>query len=308
METSKIQTGMEAGLKSGPTLRNDRSIWRTVAVILAGCGVASTVAAQTMSEDVGTPSGNVIQENLTGGSAANGAGNVNGVDYLNALNPGEVFTASGGTTLTAVSVQGNGDAGYYTPNDESSTAYGIYQGYSDGLASVSGLVPLLEWDIQIGSVSGTTITTIANESVTGFAPVSNSSFITFNLAGSGITLPTTGTYEFSMTLDISTLDDFGYGVQPNPSSGAVWYGLAESKQPVASGIGSANALYGFDNGTDAGELGSGVLTGAVNKNAGYSALGDNYVYVLQGVPEPATMALVGLGAMGMMAALRRRRA
>ncbi|MGB7769693.1 MAG: PEP-CTERM sorting domain-containing protein [Verrucomicrobiia bacterium] len=279
---------MNTNYKQLSCLRNNRAVWLTVAAIMAGYG--SSAMAQSLFESPIAPSSGVWLSQLTGGSTSSSPG-ASSHDYLNAVNPGEVFTIGSSETLASVTVQGNGDDGYWTgsaPNVANGLV-GEYQ-YQPSLSSGSigaSLTPLIQWDIQIGSVSGSTITQIANESVTGWSPNSSSTFLSFNLA-SPLAL-SAGTYAFSLTFDTSTLDDFTYG------SGGVWYGLAESLVPK---IGSGNA---FNNGTTSGTFGN-----VVDPSGGAY----DYVFELSSnpIPEPATMALLGLGVLGMITASRRRRA
>jgi PEP-CTERM motif-containing protein len=253
-------------------LRNDSSIWFAVTAILAGCGMASSVMAQSMSESATAPTGNVLQEQLTGGSTSSSPG-ASAHDYLNNPPPGETFSLSSAATLNSVSIQGNGDSGYW--DGSSYSAYSLAQTASS-----------LQWYMQIGSVSGTTITPLASEEVTGFGPNSSSDFITFNLAGAGVSLNAGTTYEFSMYLVNSA----------QGPSGSTWYGASESLVPVVGG----NA---FNNGSTVGSFGNTVVPITTGSEGGY-----DFVYVLQGVPEPTTLALLGGGAGLLSLLVRRRRA
>jgi len=258
----------------------------SLASIIACCGIASSAVAQSLFESPLAPSAGVFQSQLVGGSTSGSPG-ASSQDYLNALNPSQTFSVSSAQSLASVTFRGNGDAGYYTPNGAPDVASAIFDGYSGGLSSVPGLVPLLTWDIQIGSVSGGVITPIDSESVTGFAPTSSSDFLSFNLSHSIALAPGT-TYEFSLTFDTSTLNDFG-----GPTAGSVWYGMSESLVPEAGGA-------AFDNGTVQG----------IFANNGVTSFDYSYVYELSSspVPEPATLALMGFGALGALMGLRHRRA
>ena len=225
-----------------------------------------------MSESATAPTGNVILQQLVGGSTSGSPG-ASGHDYLNNPPPGETFTLGSAATLGAVTVQGNGDAGYWS----GSAFYGT-------LGS-SPITAGLEWQLEIGSVSGTTITPLATEQVTGFAPAANNTFITFNLA-SPISLAAGNEYEFSFNL-LNNLSNGG---------DSTWYGLSESLTPQ---IGAGNA---FNNGATVGSFGDTVVPITTGTPGQY-----DFVFVLQSapVPEPGTMALIGLGGLGLLAFRRR---
>jgi hypothetical protein len=244
----------------------------SVASIIAGCGLASSAFAQSMSESATAPTGNVILQQLVGGSTSGSPG-ASGHDYLNNPPPGETFTLGSAATLGAVTVQGNGDAGYWS----GSAFYGT-------LGS-SPITAGLEWQLEIGSVSGTTIAPLATEQVTGFAPAANNTFITFNLA-SPISLAAGHEYEFSFNL-LNNLSNGG---------DSTWYGLSESLTPQ---IGAGNA---FNNGATVGSFGDTVVPITTGTPGQY-----DFVFVLQSapVPEPGTMALIGLGGLGLLAFRRR---
>ena len=242
----------------------------SVASIIAGCGLAASAFAQSMSEGATAPSGNVILQQLVGGSTSGSPG-ASGHDYLNNPPPGELFTLGSAATLGAVTVQGNGDAGYWSGS--------AFYGTLGSSPIASGLV----WTLQIGSVSGTTITPVATETVTGFAPTANNTFLTFNLA-SPVSLLAGQEYEFSMNL----------GNALSVPGDSTWYGLSESLTPQ---IGAGNA---FNNGATVGSFDNSVVPITTGSPGQY-----DFVFVLQSVPEPGTIALLSLGGFALLAFRRR---
>jgi len=243
----------------------------SVASIIAGCGLATSAFAQFMTENATAPTGNVILEQLVGGSTSGSPG-APSHDYMNNPPPGETFTLGSAATLGAVTVQGNGDAGYWSGS--------AFYGTLGSSPITAGLV----WQLQIGSVSGTTITPLGPpEQVTGFAPAANNTFITFNLA-SPISLAAGQEYAFSFNL----LNSLSNG------NDSTWYGMQESLTPQ---IGAGNA---FNNGATVGSFGNTVVPITTGSPGQY-----DFVFVLQSVPEPGTMALIGLGGLAFVA-LRRR--
>ncbi len=129
------------------------------------------------------------------------------------------------------------------------------------------------WNIQIGLVNGDgSINPLDNEFGTGFVgPANIADFLTFALANP-VAVTSGVTYEFSITMH-------GF-------NGPAWFGLAHSSGDVYPG------------GT------------AFNDNGGFVVPNPNhydYVFAVQGVPEPGVLAVIGLGGLGVIAARRRRR-
>jgi len=221
-----------------------------------------------MFDTTTVPTGGVIiQDQLIGGSTK-ATGN-SGTDYLNNPPPGQTFTLASAATLGAVSVQGNGDAGYW-------------DGTSSSAQNLSGVAAGLQWNLEIGSVSGTTITRLDYETVVGFAPTvddsgyGNTDYITFNLA-SPVALAAGQEYEFSMNLVNLNTD----------GNDSTWFGCQKSLTDIVPGT-------LFSNGGTVGAFGETVVPHS----------GD-LVYVLQTVPEPGTIALFGLGALALLGFRRR---
>ena len=227
----------------------------SVVSIIAGCGLATSAFAQTWSESATAPTNNVILENLVGGSTKNSP-NAPNVDYVDPVGgnppPGETFTLDSAAILGAVTVRGNNDAGYYS---------GPPDGTFYSTLATAPIASSLQWIIQIGSVSGTTITPLETETVTGFAPTADNDFVTFTLARP-VSLAAGQEYEFSMHLNVPASNGHDY----------TWYGLSESLVPVVGG-------HAFENGTTGGSFGNTVVPITTGSEGGY-----DFVFVLQSAP------------------------
>jgi len=129
------------------------------------------------------------------------------------------------------------------------------------------------WTIQFGSVNTGTgaITPLDEETATGFAaPANIADFLSFSLANPVVVTPGV-TYEFDITMA---------GL-----NGQAWFGLAHSTGDAYAG------------GT------------AINVTGGHIVPNPNnydYVFAVQGVPEPGVLAWIGLGGFGLIATCRRR--
>jgi len=243
-------------------LRNGRSTWVVLASLLAICGLPLVVQAQSITESSNAPTANVLLENLTGGSTSGSPG-ATSHDYLNNPPPGELFTLGGSALLGYVTVRGNGDAGYF-----------------NGTATVP--LPTDSYHIEIGSVSGTTITPILTNTIAAFTPSVYTDYLTFKLS-TPVSLTAGTKYSFSIYMDSQNA--------VNPQN--LWFGLQES------------LTHSFDL-SDGGAFNNGSSTSTFGNTVVANPLGYSYVFVLQAVPEPTTLALIGLGGLGLLAAKRRQ--
>ena len=265
---------MKMNSKQESYQRNDRTIWLAVASVLTGCALVSSASAATISETAVVPGGNNLAAQL---SAFPGVQD-NNRDYLNNQGPaGQTFQVGNNGTASSVTVMGRGD---------SASAWTTGPQPFDGTEV---------WDIQIGSVGvGGAITVLDNESATGFASAGANiaDFLTFTLANP-VAMTTGVTYEWTISVD-------GAGnLTHNP-----WFGLAHSVGDVFAGG------YAMNNNTSLANPG-GANGGATPVMGGFAAPNPNgydYVFAVQGVPEPTTLALIGLGGLGLLAANRRRNA
>lgn len=139
--------------------------------------------------------------------------------------------------------------------------------------------------IQIGSVNlDGSITPLDTETATGLvAPVNFNQYITFTLANPVSLNPGT-TYAFSIDLTLNT----------------AWFGVAHSDSDVYAGGTGLNNNTSISAPPSAGQK--------YQFNGFVAPVSYDYVFAIQAVPEPGTLALVGLGGLGLMVANRRRRA
>jgi hypothetical protein len=259
--------------KVNPLLRNDRSTWLTVAAILAGCALGANAA--TISEHSTVPNAPVLSSQLTDlgpGSQDNGR------DYANNVGPvGQTFQVASGGLMSSLSILGRGDSASQ---------------WTSGPQPFDGTEV---WGIQIGSVNANgSIFVLDSETATGFAgPANIANYLTFTLANP-VALSEGATYCWS--INITNV----LGGQDNTA----WFGFAHSTANAY-----ANGTAFNNNTTTADPEGPGnnqvpAFGGFVAPNAANY----DYVFAVQGVPEPTTLALIGLGGLGLIAANRRRRA
>jgi hypothetical protein len=265
-------------------LRNDRNTWLTVAAILSGCALASSANAQlTITDSTSAPSGNILASELSD----LGPGTQSGTrDYMNdGGTVGQTFTVAGNSTLQAITLKGRGDSALY------------YLGGSGAQPFVAGTI----WSIQISSV---------NIGTGALTPLDTESSSTYVPTGGGANDTAYLTYDLATPVSLTAGQEYAFNVFVNdqnvtsPTTGAVgqsWFGLAHSSADAYAGGTAENSDTSASSGT-----------GPVDAYGGFADPNTyDYVFAAQGiaaVPEPTTLALAGLGGLGLIAANRRRRA
>lgn len=274
-------------------LRNDRSTWITVAAILSGCALASSASAQlSISDSATAPTSDILTSQLTdlGPGTQDSAR-----DYMNNGGAvGQTFEVGGNSTLDAITVLGRGDAA------------------SSWTTGPQPFVAGTTWGIQISTVNPITgaLTTLDNEQNSTYVPtgggVDDTDYLTYDLANP-VSLTAGVEYAFNVWVDDSNAG--GY-------MGQAWFGLAHGTGDATAteygeNANSSDVSNGTQNDTESmANGGSGnpeYSTPYLGTFAAANPGGYSYVFAAIGtVPEPTTLALIGLGGLGLLAAKRRR--
>jgi hypothetical protein len=261
------------------SLRPKAHASKVVTSILAGCALASAAMAQSLTLNPSAPTDFVIASQTMALGPGEQDGDRNFTD--NGGPVGQTFTPITDALVQSVSVLGRGNAA---------------SGWIDGPQPFDGnqAFGLLigEVDSETGQLLNTTL-----EVVTGLvAPTDITEWLTFTLGTPFAVLEGT-LYGFSLAQWDA---EGGMGV-----SGG-WFGLAHSDLDVYEGGYAFNFNVSLENPT--GNTGN-QRFGFFNE-PGFAAphpLEYDYAFVIQAVPEPGIVALLGLGGLALFAVSRSRR-
>ena len=237
---------------------------------IVGMALVTSATAQIITES-GALSGNpILASQLT--DLGPGAQD-NNRNYANNTGPaGQTFQVAAAGTATSVSVMGRGDSA---------------SSWSGGPLPFNGSEV---WALQLGSVNANgSINVLDTESYTHFGASANiADWLNFNLAHPQALTPGL-TYEWTISIDDST------------QTGNPWMGWAHSLTDVlASGYGmNNNTSMANPGGADGGT--TPVMGGFAAPNPGLY----DFTFEILNVPEPTTIALLGLGGLALVAFRRR---
>lgn len=249
---------------------------RAVAAAIAGVMLASSAGAGTLSIDPSAPSGNILASQLSDTNSGSGDGGRNYLD--NGGPPGQTFVVTSAALATRFTFKGRGDS-----SDAWNGGVNAWEGDE-------------VWGLQVSLVNGDgSLTPLATETATGFTAggaTAIADYLTFTLAA-GVALAPGNTYAFSMYISDAIAGNDGG-----------WFGLAHPDTDVYAGGSAINSNTSIAN---PGANGGGPRRAF--PASGFAAPvpgGYDYVFAVQGVPEPASVALAAFGALGLGAAARRR--
>jgi hypothetical protein len=245
-----------------------------VLATIAGAALVTSANAQNIVEYGSMPSGSVLVSQLS--DLGPGAQD-NNRDYANNTGPaGQTFQVATTGTAYSVVVKARGDGA---------------SGWTTGPLPFDGTE---QWQLQIGSVNGGgAITPIDTENFTGFVAGANiTDYLTFNLANP-VPMITGVNYEYTISVDNAA------------HTGAPWMGWAHSTgDALASGY-AMNNDTSMVNGSAGFYGGDGGTTPVMGGFAAPNPVSYDYAFAILQVPEPTTVALLGLGGLALVAFRRR---